>query len=87
MNFGNRFKTWLYLALLTRSESKSFHLRKTCVNLRDRIFDRTGLDEKLTAVKMMFLDRREAEEFYEVYRNVVPEYSQMVCNELEQFYK
>ena len=27
---------------------------------------------------MLFLDRREAEEFYEVYRNVVPEYSQMV---------
>ena len=29
---------------------------------------------------MLFLDRREAEEFYEVYRNVVPEYSQMVSN-------
>ena len=27
---------------------------------------------------MLFLDRREAEEFYEVYRNVVQEYSQMV---------
>ena len=38
------------------------------------------LDNKITAVKMLFLDRREAEEFYEVYRNVVPEYSQMVSN-------
>ena len=35
-------------------------------------------DEKITAVKMVSLDRKEAEEFYEVYRNVVPEYSQMV---------
>jgi len=33
--------------------------------------------EKITAVKMVSLDRKEAEEFYEVYRNVVPEYSQM----------
>lgn len=32
---------------------------------------------KLNAIKMMFLDRSEAEEFYEVYRNVVPEYTQM----------
>ena len=29
---------------------------------------------------MVSLDRKEAEEFYEVYRNVVPEYSQMVIN-------
>ena len=46
------------------------------------------LDNKITAVKMLFLDRREAEEFYEVYRNVVPEYSQMVSNfDFENFTK
>lgn len=36
------------------------------------------LDGKISAIRLIALDRKEAEEFYEVYRNVVPEYSQMV---------
>ena len=35
-------------------------------------------DGKISAIRLIALDRKEAEEFYEVYRNVVPEYSQMV---------
>ena len=34
-------------------------------------------DGQVSAIRLVSLDRKEAEEFYEVYRNVVPEYSQM----------
>ena len=34
-------------------------------------------DGQVSAIRLIALDRKEAEEFYEVYRNVVPEYSQM----------
>lgn len=36
------------------------------------------LDDQLSAIRMISLDRKEAEEFYEVYRDVVAEYAQMV---------
>ena len=38
------------------------------------------LDDQLSAIRMISLDRKEAEEFYEVYRDVVAEYAQMVNN-------
>lgn len=38
------------------------------------------LDDQLSAIRMISLDRKEAEEFYEVYRDVVAEYAQMVKN-------
>jgi len=36
--------------------------------------------DQLSAIRMISLDRKEAEEFYEVYRDVVAEYAQMVKN-------
>ena len=42
--------------------------------------DPVFLDDQLSAIRMISLDRKEAEEFYEVYRDVVAEYAQMVKN-------
>jgi len=57
----------------------------TCAVIKPHVMTKAGLiiDEiiqkygQVSAIKMIALDRKEAEEFYEVYRNVVPEYSQM----------
>ena len=44
----------------------------------ENVLIRCFLDDQLSAIRMISLDRKEAEEFYEVYRDVVAEYAQMV---------
>jgi nucleoside-diphosphate kinase len=51
------------------------HAMKAAGNIIDEIINKYG---QISAIKMISLDRKEAEEFYEVYRDVVAEYSQMV---------
>lgn len=50
------------------------HAMKNAGDIIDEIIAKYG---RVSAIRLIALDRKEAEEFYEVYRNVVPEYSQM----------
>jgi len=50
------------------------HAMKNAGDIIDELIAKYG---KISAIRLIALDRKEAEEFYEVYRNVVPEYSQM----------
>ena len=54
---------------------------KSLLNVSGRFYKNTIFkfvsDGQVSAIRLIALDRKEAEEFYEVYRNVVPEYSQM----------
>jgi nucleoside-diphosphate kinase len=50
------------------------HAMKNAGDIINEIIAKYG---QVSAIRLIALDRKEAEEFYEVYRNVVPEYSQM----------
>ena len=61
---------------------------KSLPNVKTHFFSNpfiVHLDGRVSAIRLIALDRKEAEEFYEVYRNVVPEYSQMVSDILILF--